>query len=214
MAVTGLQRVARFLKIIYLKNRQIIVAGTIAVATGILQASFVFIPNYIVGLFSVSSSEASFMLIPLVLATAIGSPVFGRIIDAVGSKIVILIALIMASAGFYLLHIVDYIILFYISGALIGFGLSVLSGSSLRYIMLNETAAIDRAVTQGMLTIFTSLGQLTGAALIGVIIAQTRGIEGYKNVFLYQSILLILIFLSAFLLKNKQSEIQETKFPD
>lgn len=202
------------LKIIYLKNRQIIVAGTIAVATGILQASFVFIPNYIVGLFSVSSSEASFMLIPLVLATAIGSPVFGRIIDAVGSKIVILIALIMASAGFYLLHIVDYKILFYISGALIGFGLSVLSGSSLRYIMLNETAAIDRAVTQGMLTIFTSLGQLTGAALIGVIIAQTRGIEGYKNVFLYQSILLILIFLSAFLLKNKQSEIQETKFPD
>jgi MFS family permease len=74
--------------------------------------------------------------------------------------------------------------------------------------MLNETAAIDRAVTQGMLTIFISLGQLTGAALIGVIIAQAIGNEGYKNVFLYQSLLLVIIFVIAFMLKSKKAEIE------
>jgi len=98
-------------------------------------------------------------------------------------------------------------LLFYTSGVFIGLGLSVLSGSSLRYIMLNETSLVDRAVTQGMLTIFISLGQLTGASMIGVIIANKEGTVGYENVFLYQSLFLILIITSAFLLKNRSSEL-------
>jgi MFS family permease len=199
------------IKLKYFRNRQILIVGAIAIATGILQSSFVFIPNFAVGAFQVNPSEASFMLVPLVLATAVGSPVFGRLIDSYGSKIVILAGLIMSAAGFYLLQIADESkMLFYFSGILIGLGLSVLSGSSLRYIMLNETTLIDRAVTQGMLTIFISLGQLTGAALIGVIIAQNSGTGGYKNVFLMQSLLLLLILAIAFLLKNRLSEVKPT----
>ena len=122
---------------------------------------------------------------------------------------IILIGLVLSAAGFYLLHLsFESKWLFYTSGVLIGLGLSVLSGSSLRYIMLNETALVDRAVTQGMLTIFISLGQLTGASLIGVIIANKEGTVGYENVFLYQSLFLILIISAAFLLKNRRSELQ------
>ncbi len=197
------------LKLTYFRNRQILIAGTIAMATGILQSSFVFIPNFAVGAFRVNASDASFMLVPLVLATAIGSPLFGRMIDAYGSKIIILIGLILSAVGFYLLHLSNESkMLFYTSGVLIGFGLSVLSGSSLRYIMLNETSMVDRAVTQGMLTIYISLGQLTGASLIGVVIAQAQGTKGYENVFLYQSWLLVLILATAFLLKNRRSELK------
>lgn len=195
------------IKLIYLKNSQILVAGIIAVATGVLQSSFVFIPTYAVGLFGVSPSDASFMLIPLVLATAVGSPVFGRLIDQTGSKIIIISGLLMSASGFYLIHLTgSEKWLFYISGILIGLGLSILAGSSLRYIMLNETAAVDRAVTQGMLTIFISLGQLTGAALIGVFIARATGMSGLKTVFFYQSVFLIIILSTAFLLKNREKE--------
>jgi ABC-type phosphate/phosphonate transport system permease subunit len=74
--------------------------------------------------------------------------------------------------------------------------------------MLKETSMVERAVTQGMLTIFISLGQLTGASLIGVVIAHKVGTEGYENVFLYQSMLLVLIIFSAFLLKNRRSELK------
>lgn len=152
------------------------------------------------------------MLVPLVLATAVGSPVFGRLIDAYGSKLLIITALLLSAAGFYLLHgINDNKALFYVAGILIGLGLSVLSGSSLRYIMLNETSMVDRAVTQGMLTIFISLGQLTGASLIGVIIAQAEGMTGFRNVFLYQSIMLGFIFIIAFFLKSHAKEIN-TKY--
>jgi MFS family permease len=196
------------LKIEFFRNPQIVIAGFIAIATGIMQSSFVFIPNYAVNSFGISASTASFMLVPLVLATAIGSPVFGRLIDALGSKIVIILGLVLATAGFYLLHMADQQkILFYTAGALIGLGLSVLSGSSLRYIMLNETSQLDRAVTQGMLTIFISLGQLTGAALIGVIIASSSGVIGFKHVFLYQSILLFMVIFLSFRLKSKKEEM-------
>jgi MFS family permease len=188
-------------------RKQIRIVGIIAVATGILQASFVFVPNYAVGLFGVSASAASFMLVPLVIATAIGSPVFGRMIDSAGSKKVIMIGLILAITGFYLLHTVMISkVLFYASGALIGFGLSVLAGSSLRYIMLNEAGKNDRAVTQGMLTIFISLGQLTGSAIIGVIIAKADGVSGYKHAFLYESVLLFAVLGLSFMLKNREVE--------
>lgn len=197
------------IKLSYFKNRQIVIAGVIATATGILQSSFVFIPNFAVGAFNIPASEASFMLLPLVLATAIGSPVFGRLIDLYGSKVIIILGLFLSTAGFYLLHTSDESkFLFYSSGVLIGLGLSVLSGSSLRYIMLNETSIVDRAVTQGMLTIFISLGQLTGAAVIGVVLEHSQGTKGYENVFLFQSIFMLLIISSAFFLKRRSMEKQ------
>lgn len=196
------------IKLDYLRNRQFVIAGIIAVTTGLLQASFVFIPSFAVGAFDISSSAASFMLLPLVLATAVGSPVFGRLIDAYGSRLIIILGLILSASGFYVLHTVEGSrVMFYISGILIGLGLSVLSGSSLRYIMLNETSSSDRAVTQGMLTIFISLGQLTGASLIGVIIAKAQGIQGYRNVFVYQSIMIGMILIFAFFLKSHTKEI-------
>lgn len=198
----------------YLHNRQFVIAGIIAVATGLLQASFVFIPSFATGAFDISSSAASFMLIPLVMATAIGSPLFGRLIDAYGSRLNIMVAILLSTTGFYLLHSVEASrALFYLAGILIGLGLSVLAGSSLRYIMLNETSSADRAVTQGMLTIFISLGQLTGASLIGVIIAKAEGIQGYQNVFFYQSVMLGLIFIVTFFLKSHAEE-KNTKQPE
>jgi MFS family permease len=197
------------IKLTYLRNRQFVLAGIIAVSTGIVQASFVFMPDFAVGVFNVSSSEASFMLVPLVLATAVGSPVFGRLIDAYGSRIMIIIALLLAGTGFYVLHSVENSrIVFYSSGVLVGLGLSVLSGSSLRYIMLNEAPAADRAITQGMLTIFISFGRITGASLVGVFTAKASGAEGFRNVFLYQSLLLVVIFLAAFFLKSHAAEKQ------
>jgi EmrB/QacA subfamily drug resistance transporter len=198
---------APVVKVNLFKNREIRIVGIIAIATGILQSSFVFIPNYAVGLFGVTPSAASFMLLPVVLATAIGSPIFGRLIDSVGSKVVIIVGLALAIGGFYLLQAVGHEkVLFYVSGAFIGLGLSVLSGSSLRYIMLNETDKTDRAVTQGMLTIFVSIGQITGSALIGVIIAKAAGVVGYQSVFLYQSILLLFVVLFSLRLKGRAAE--------
>ncbi len=193
-------------------NRQIRLVAIIAIVVGLVQASFVFIPDFAVDQFSVEPSQASFMLIPLVFATAIGSPIFGRLIDKFGSKPIILLGLGLTAAGFLLLQLsAGGRLYFYSGGVLIGLGLSVLAGSSLRYIMLNEVGPKDRAVTQGMLTIFISLGQLTGAAIIGVIVASKSGSQGYLSIFLYQAILLALIVIPSFRLKSKRQEEETSK---
>jgi EmrB/QacA subfamily drug resistance transporter len=189
------------------KNRQIRIVGLIAIVSGAMQSVFVFIPDFTVKVFNVNSSQASFMLIPIVLASAIGSPLFGRLIDKIGSKWVILFGLALSAAGFYLLYFFkpDKTI-FYIAGAVIGLGLSILAGSSLRYIMLNEVGKTDRAITQGMLSIFTSLGQLTGAAVIGALIASI-GERGFNKSFHYLALLIIVAFVFALGLKRHKKEL-------
>lgn len=193
-------------------NRQIRLVALLALVLGLVQASFVFIPDFAVGTFGVDTSQASFMLVPLVLATALGSPIFGRLIDRFGSKPIILVGLALAAGGFYLLQLTNSgKVFFYAGGALIGLGLSILAGSSLRYILLNEVGRADRAITQGMLTIFISVGQLTGAALIGVFVANRTGNSGYLQIFLYQAILLSLVIFPALRLKGKSLEKKVTK---
>jgi MFS family permease len=94
-------------------------------------------------------------------------------IDRYGVKKIIITGLILLAAGFYLLSVTGTVKgIYYLSGVLVGLGLSVLAGSSLRYIVLNNTSAEDRATSQGMLTIFTSIGQITGTAVIGMLMAS------------------------------------------
>ena len=148
------------------------------------------------------------MLLPFVLATAIGSPVFGRMLDKTGSRLVVLIGIYLSAFGLFLLALAGgYLVGFYGSGILIGLGLSVLAGSGLRYIMLNEVGASERAVTQGVLTIFISMGQIAGSAAIGTIAAiGADPTQGYKNAFYLLSLLMALTFFLAFRLKKKSEE--------
>jgi len=190
--------------------RQIRLTGLIAIGTGIFQASFVFLPSMAIALFGVSTSTASFMLLPVVIATAIGSPVSGRLLDKYGSRSLIIAGLILATTGFILLSTVttDKFI-FYLGGIFLGLGFSVLSGSALRYIMLNEVSVYDRASTQGIITIFVSIGQMAGAAIIGSIVASySESVKGYKQVFLFISVFAIILAVSGIFLKSRNIELQ------
>jgi MFS family permease len=191
------------IKFSFFSNRQIVIAGTIAVATGVVQACFVFIPKFVIQNFSVTPSAASFMLTPFVLATAIGSPVFGRMIDKYGVKKIVITGLLLLAAGFYLFSLTGgQKIIYYPSGVLVGLGLSVLAGSSLRYIVLNNTLPEDRATSQGMLTILISIGQITGTAVIGLLMASLASGRMFVNIFSGVSVLLLLMFVFSLRLEN------------
>lgn len=191
------------IRLSFFSNRQISIAGTIALVTGAVQASFVFIPTFVVQEFAVDPSTASFMLTPFVLSTAAGSPVFGRMIDRYGVRKIIITGLILLAAGFYLLSVKGSVKgIYYLSGVLVGLGLSVLAGSSLRYIVLNNTSAEDRATSQGMLTIFTSIGQITGTAVIGMLMASATT-DVFATVFKGVAILLSCMVVLSLWLEGK-----------
>lgn len=189
--------------------RQVRLTGIIAVGTGLFQASFVFLPSLAVATFNVSASAASFMLLPVVIATTIGSPVSGRLLDEYGSRILIITALLLAAGGFIAISLTgDQRWIYYSGGALIGLGFSVLSGSALRYIMLNEVTESERASTQGLITIFVSIGQIIGSAFIGVILASFSSLlTGFKITFLIITFFALALSVTAFFLKNRREEL-------
>lgn len=189
-------------------KRQIRIVGLIALITGLFQSAFVFIPNLAVQSFGIKASTASFMLLPFVTATAIGSPLFGRMLDKTGSRIVVMTGLVLSATGMILLGLSGGSkVLFYGSGILIGLGLAVLAGSALRYIMLNEVSVHERAVTQGVLTILISVGQIVGsAAIAGISASGSTLMAGYHTAFFTLAVVMGAAFVAALRLKGRSEE--------
>lgn len=167
------------------QNRQVIIASLLGVGAGLTEAAFVFMPAMAVAAFGVTKSTASFMLLPLVTAVAIGSPIGGRILDRFGSRVVILGSTTILTLGTAVMGFVPLTsTVFYTASILIGLGLSGLLGSSLSYILLEEAEEAERTVAQGVVTLAISVGQLTGGALIGAVAASTAAaMRGYHLAF-------------------------------
>jgi len=191
------------------RSRQIILASVLSMGAGLNEAALVFIPALIVAAFGVSASTASFMLVPAVLAMAVGAPVAGRMLDRRGSREVVILATALLAIGMLVLSLLAKgLILFYTAGILIGLGLSMLLGAPLRYIMLTEAPLSDRAAAQGLLSLFTSVGQLMGGALVGAVIAsQGGGVPGYRAAYLIVGVIAALLSVMALRLKSRTEEL-------
>lgn len=138
-----------------------------------------------------------------ILFNLIGISLFARLSDIYGVKRIVIAGLLLLAAGFYLLSLTGgQKIIYYFSGVLVGLGLSVLAGSSLRYIMLNNTSSEDRATSQGMLTIFISVGQITGTAVIGLLMASLSGGRVFVNIFSGVAVMLLIMFFLSMRLEN------------
>lgn len=191
------------------KSRQVVIASALALGAGLCEAAIVFVPALLVTLFHVTTSKASFMLLPIVFAMAVGSPMAGRMLDRIGSRIVITTGCALIGIGLLLVSaIVTTLTTFYIAGIIIGIGLSALLGTSLRYVMLNEAPVDQRGAAQGILTLFTSMGQLLGAAVVGAVVASHGGgMHGYDVAFAGIGGFMLMLAGAATLLKSRRAEL-------
>jgi EmrB/QacA subfamily drug resistance transporter len=189
-------------------SRQVSLALIFAAGAGVAEAALVFVPKLLTSAFGVSESSASFMLLPLVLTMAVGSPLAGRGLDKVGSRLVLLVGNALLAAGMLVVGMfAGNLVLFYVGGVLVGLALGILLGAPLRYIMLGEAAASERASAQGALTLFTSTGQLVGGALVGAVIASLGGgVAGYEGGYLLIGVGAVGLTLLALLLKPRFAE--------
>jgi MFS family permease len=168
-----------------------------------------FMPALAVAAFGVTSSTASFMLMPLVLALFLGSPTAGRLLDKLGSRIVVIGGTALLAAGTIIMGLLGGSLAGYYTGSiLVGIGLAALLGAPIRYIMLNEASVADRAAAQSVTTLFTSVGQLVGAAVVGAVAASVGGgMAGYAASFLTIGAVAVILTALAFGLKNRTAEL-------
>lgn len=192
-----------------LSSRQVVLASTLAIGAGLGEAGAVFFPSMAQSAFEVSHSTASFMLLPMMIALGMGSPVVGRLLDRMGSRTVVFVSAALLTAGmvgigFFATSLAGY----FAASVLVGFGLAGVLGAPLRYIMLGEAGPSEKASAQGLLTVFTSIGQLTGGAVIGAVATSTGGgTTGFQAAFLVLGAVALIITALSTKLKNHEEEL-------
>lgn len=165
-----------------LRSPQLRLVGVIAVAVGGVEAGMVFLPDIAVLNFGVDAATASLTMLPLVLTLGVGAPVAGWLLDHIGPRAVVQAGLALTVGGLlmFALSPLDWRN-FYLSGAMVGFGMSALLGAPLRYIVLQEAGENRRGAGQGLLTLCVSIGQLVGAAVVGGVVGSaSAALPGYR----------------------------------
>ncbi len=192
------------------KSKEVKLINSIMVGTGLVQASTVFIPAFVIAALSFTPSNASLMLLPIVLTMAIGAPIIGKLLDKFGSRNIIFTGTFIMIIGLFIMGLFSIsVYIFIIAGVLIGVGMSTAIGSPPRYIMLVESPPQERASGQAILNIITSAGQLIGGALIGAFVGSYAGqLIGYQYAYLFIGFAAIVMTIFTLGLKNKQEQLK------
>jgi EmrB/QacA subfamily drug resistance transporter len=191
-------------------SKEVKLICSIMIGTGLIQAATVFIPAFVIVALAFSSSNASLMLIPIVLTMALGAPIIGKLLDKFGSRNIMFTGSFIMIIGLILMTIFSTsFYLFILAGVLVGIGMSTAIGSPPRYIMLVESPPEERASGQALINIITSAGQLLGGALIGAVVGSYAGkLIGYEYAFLFMGIVAIIMTILTIGLKSKQKQLK------
>lgn len=196
-----------------LKKREVVLATGISIGSGLSQVAIVFLPSFAVIALSFSISQASLMVLPLVITMAIAAPIVGKMLDKWGSKKVMFAGSIIVILGLFILSFfASSFFFFLLSGIIIGLGLITIIGAPLRYIMLSESPPKYRASGQALININASAGQLVGGALVGGIIASQGGnYAGYEFAYIAVGFVAVLMMILTLGLKGRSEEIKTMK---
>ena len=191
-----------------LSSRQMRLTSAIAMGTGTLEAGSAFFPALAVVALGVTDYNASLLMLPSVLATTVGAPLMGRLLNLLGSRVIVQLGLACVAAGALLYALSDLTITLFVVGGIIGgLGFSAMLGAPLRFIVLNEALPQDRGSAQGLLTVFLAIGQLAGAAIIGGVAASRGGgTRGYQLALLILGLLTAVLAMAGFGLKSRAAE--------
>lgn len=168
-----------------LQSRAARLACAFAFGSGMGEAGLVFMPGLAICALAVSKAQASFLLLPVVLAVGVGAPISGWAHDRFGGRPVILSGLLLVGAGLGVLSKLAATRLgFHGGGVLLGLGLTTLLGAPVRAIFLAVAGPGERVASQAAFNVFANAGRLSSAALVGAITSSSGGgLPGYQRAY-------------------------------
>jgi len=186
------------------------ISKTCIISAGVsaVQSGGIFIPALLVASLGIAPADSALLLLPGVIAATIAAPVFGRMINKVGTRFIIVLGQTLVIGAFSIYAFTDLTIITFLFASITGgIGSAGLVGAPLRYIMLAETDNRDRAAAQGLLSVVSSVGRLLGAALVGAVATSMGGGRiGYQAAFVGLVMLAVFNLLTAMTLKSRATE--------
>jgi MFS family permease len=194
----------------FFARRQLALTYTLCVGAGFGMGSVIFIASVAVAGLGVPPDQAGLLLIPLVLASSAASVLFGRWLNTLGSRRVLLIGFGILSGGSALLSATGRgagVWAFLPASILIGLGVGIVVGGTLRTIVLNEVEEEQRGAAQGLVNVGISIGNLLVVALLGAIAdAWGGGMPGLQVAYLFAALIMAVMTLLSLGLKARHEE--------
>jgi MFS family permease len=181
-------------------NRQLALAYLLTAGAGFGMGSVAFLTSVATLAHGTPKAQAGFVLLPLVLASMLGSAGSGRLLNRVGVRRTVVAGFVLMAAGYAATAYTGWGIEgFLLASVPVGLGVGVVVGGALRTVAIDEAPTPQRGAAQGLLNIFTSVGTLLSATAIGSIAdfagAGAHGLSvAYLTVALLQAAMVPLAF--------------------
>jgi MFS family permease len=194
----------------FFNTRQLKLTYLLCLGAGFAMGSVVFVTSIAVAAFAIPEQQAGFLMLPMVICSSTASVLFGRWLNRIGSRTVVLIGFGAVAGGSALLDLtLDVFWLFLVATMTLGVGVGTVVGGVLRYIVLNEATPQQRSTGQGLVNVGISIGNLLAVAVLGALAdSQGGGLSGFALAYLVAAGPALLMLLLSLGLKGRMHEQQ------
>jgi multidrug resistance protein len=188
-------------------NRQLAIAYGLALGAGFGMGSVIFVASIATVGFGVTANRVGFVLLPLVIASMVGSTGAGRLLNRIGARNLLVIGFGLLAAGYAAVSITGYGLTAFLAATVpVGLGIGVVVGGALRSIAIDEAPESMRTSAQGLINIFNAIGTLLAAAAVSAIADfKGGGTAGFGIAYLLVAVLMALALLLTLGLRNDRS---------
>ncbi|MEI6775694.1 MAG: MFS transporter [Chloroflexales bacterium] len=188
------------------KTRQLVTTYILCVGAGFGMGSIMFISSVAVAAFNTPSKQAGLLLLPMVVCSSAASMGFGRVQNQIGARAVMLWGFGTLVAGSALLGLAAaQFWLYMLSTLLIGAGVGIVVGGTLRTVVLDEVQPHERGVAQGLVNIGIAMGNLLVVAILSALADQAGGgLSGLSVAYLAAAGVMVVMMVTSFGLRPRR----------
>jgi MFS family permease len=152
------------------RRRQLRFTYLLTAGAGFGMGSVIFLTSIATQAYGVDRAQGGFVLLPMVLCSMLGSVGSGRLLNRLGARSVILAGFALLGIGYGASAWPGFGLWGFIAATMpVGLGVGVVVGGALRTIAIDEAPLEQRGAAQGLVNIFTSIGTLMSATVIGAV---------------------------------------------
>jgi MFS family permease len=139
------------------------------------------------------------------------SPIAGRLINVIGTRTIVTAGLFLVVLSVLIFGLAPMNVATFIGASLLGStGMGSVLGAPLRMVILDNSLPTERGSAQGLLSNFTSMGRLLGAAFVGSIATSAGGgAVGYQAAFLGMAAVAAIMVALGFSLQSRSAALLE-----